>query len=230
MSAIGTRVLDSLLPEECVVCERPLVDGERFLCLHCQAGMPMVAVDSLTDNVMHETLATTRPVERAASLFRYRKGSPYTRLIHNAKYNSRPHLSRFLGERVGTAFLNKGMFDGVDALVPVPLNSWKMMRRGFNQSREMARAISKVSGVPIADILTARRHTTQTRKNALNRRLNAQGVYGLKRTADAMMYSHVIIVDDVVTTGSTILACADVLRAANPNLTVSVISAALTEL
>lgn len=229
-ASLGSRLLEALMPEECVVCGRQLVDGERFVCLHCLADLPRLGISSLTDNPMHESLATTRPVNRAVAWFRYRKGSPYTRLVHNAKYNSRPHLARWLGMNVATAFLNKGMFEGVDALVPVPLNSWKLMRRGFNQSAEIARGISKVTGIPVADILTARRHSTQTRKNALNRRLNAQGIYGIKSSTRISELRHVILVDDVVTTGSTILSCADVLRAANPTLTVSVASAALTEL
>lgn len=230
LAAVGNRLLDALLPEECVVCERPLVDGERYVCLHCMAGMPRVVINSFTDNLMHATLASTRPLHRAAALFQYRKGSPYTRLVHHAKYNNRPRLARWLGEQLGAELYPRGFFADVDALIPVPLSRLKQLRRGYNQSREIAEGISAVTHIPVVDILKARHHTTQTRQNAMNRRRNATGVYSVGRTAPLAKLHHAVIIDDVVTTGSTLLECAQALRSANPSLTLSAASAALTTL
>ena len=230
LASVTSRLLDAILPEECVVCEQPLVEGEKFVCLHCQADMPLLNFGSFTDNAMHHTLASTRPFERAAALMAYRKGSPFTRLVHIAKYNDRPQLARHLGVRLGTSFYSRGLFDGVDALIPIPLNRWKFIKRGYNQSLEIAKGVSRLTGIPIADVLGARRHSTQTRKNAVNRRRNASGVYRVDKPHMLKDLKHVMLVDDVVTTGSTMLECAGALRSANPSIQISALSVALSQL
>ena len=231
VAKLWSSVLDALLPEDCTVCGRELVEGERYLCLHCEADMPRVPVDSLTDNVVHEKLATVRPVHQAASLFYYRKNSPYVNLIHDAKYNGRPQLARHLGRKLGAAFASKGFFADVDALVPVPLNRWKMMRRGFNQSLRIAEGVSAAAGgTPVLDVLSARRHSTPTRKNAAARQANTKGIYSLRRPEKLHGLNHVVVVDDVITTGSTVLACVEAIRVHFPSMTVSVMSVAATDL
>lgn len=230
MIKLFEQLLDALLPEDCVVCERPLVEGERFLCLACSAAIPGLEVNDFTDNAVHETLASTHPVDKAAALFRYRRGSPYTRLIHYAKYNGRPHMARFLGQRLGMKLRDTGFFNGIEALVPVPLNGWRMIKRGYNQSAEIAKGISVYSGIPVVGMLKARRHSTQTFKGAAGRRANAKGIFLVKDVKTVSAYNHIALVDDVITTGSTMLECAEAIRQAVPGIKISVLAAALTEL
>lgn len=230
LSHLGQMLLDAVLPELCVVCEKPLVNGERFVCLHCLADMPEIEVDNYNDNFIHEVLASTHPVYKAASWMRYRKGSPYTHIILDAKYKGRPALSRWVGRQLALKLWNTDFFGDVDALVPVPLNGFKMIKRGYNQSKELSKGISKVTGIDVIDVLHARRHATQARKDAASRRENTHGVFSVKNPARLSRYSHIILIDDVITTGSTILACADAIRDCNPGIKISVISAAVTEL
>lgn len=225
-----SHILDALLPEECVVCEQPLVDGEKFLCLHCRMDIPELHVTDIYDNEVHETLASTHPVEKAVAWFRYRRESPYTRLIHYAKYDERPNLARWVGNRLGGMLEKNGFLNDVDALVPVPLNGWKMMRRGYNQSMEICKGINEVVPCKIEDALKAKRHSTQTRKGAAGRRSNARGVYHLSKPQQLARLEHIALVDDVITTGSTVLACADEIRSVFPSMRISVIAGALTEL
>lgn len=225
---IWHALLDAALPEECVVCGRPLVEGEQFLCLHCLYDMPAVEIDDYTDNPLHVTLATVNPVHKAASLFYYRRGGDYARLIHHAKYNERPQLARWLGKTLADRIKPHGFFDDIDALVSVPVSTWKLIRRGYNQSLELAKGISSGCGVPVLDVLGAKRHSTQTRKGASGRRANARGVFYLKNQRGLEDVKHLAIVDDVITTGSTVLECASVIRTASPDIKISVLSGALT--
>lgn len=223
-------IVDAVLPEECAVCGKPLVDGERYVCLHCIAGLPRVKIDDFNDNPVHHTLASTIPVYRGASLFRYRRQSPYTNLILKAKYDSRPRMAQWLGQRMAHTFYPLGFFNGVDALVPVPLSLSKHIRRGYNQSREIAVGIAQVAALPVIDLLKARHHSVQAHKKARNRRSNAQGVFYISSSGLPVAIQHVVLVDDVITTGSTMLECIAVLRYAFPALKVSVMSVALTEI
>ena len=227
----GAAFLDAVLPAECVVCCRSLVDGERFICLHCDYELPRLTIDSFIENEIHYTLATTNPVAKAAGLFYYHRGSPFTKLIHQAKYNDRPQLARWLGEQLGYEYQSKGLFDEINAFVPVPINWFKEMRRGYNQSYIIAQGLSEVTGIPIIDCLKAKPHSTQTHKTARRRAQNAKGIYRAKKIYhhELSRYTHLMIVDDVITTGSTVLQCVEALREINRNLKVSVIAPAITK-
>ena len=199
------------------------------MCFVCEADMPRGENTPFHDNAMHYVLASTMPVERCATWFRYKKGSPYTNLVLEAKYNNRPALARYIGYRLGAEIVCQGFFDAVDALVPVPLSTWKMMRRGFNQSAYVARGLSSHTGLPVLNLLRAREHSTQTLKSAAGRRLNAGGVYRVRRQGIPPEIKHVVLVDDVITTGSTMIECIGALKGARKDLRVSVVSAALTD-
>lgn len=227
---VVSTLLDVVLPEECVVCETPLVDGERYVCLHCRMQMPVLTATPVTDNAVHTTLATLRPVTKAAAWFRYRRGSPYTRIIHNAKYDGRPQLARWIGRQLATELDGSEFFTDIDALVPVPISRSKMLRRGYNQSERIARGVSDITGIRVANVMRARSHSSQTRRSASSRRRNIEGVYSVKPGVGLPGVSHVAIVDDVITTGSTLLACVDAFRKAYPGVDVSVLAGALTEI
>lgn len=230
MKGWAVSIIDALLPAECEVCGCPLVDGETVICLHCEADMPRLEIRDFRDNPIHEKLASSHPFERAATLFSYRKGSPYTSIILNAKYNNRPYIASQLGCRLAVNLMPRGFFDGIDAIIPVPMHWLKAARRGYNQSVLMAKSISKITGIPLKNVLGARHHSTQTRKNALRRHENAKGVYTLKKRERLDGLNHVVLVDDVITTGATLLECADAIRADFPDMKISALSAAVTEL
>ncbi|MCH5246871.1 MAG: ComF family protein [Muribaculaceae bacterium] len=199
--------------------------------------MPKFHAASIVNNELHQTLAMTKPVDRAGALFYYHRESPFTRLIHGAKYNDLPQLARLLGEQLGLYYLNTGFFDDIDALIPVPISTFKKIRRGYNQSLMIAQGISKISGIKIMDCLKSRPHSTQTRKNARYRFENARGVYSVKKSGETLLSKkqlgrplHVILVDDVVTTGATMLQCIKSLREIEPSINISVLAPAATKI
>lgn len=225
-------LLDVLFPAQCVVCGRTLVSGERYMCLHCDAALPRLSMRSMTDNEIHRRLmAKDAEIDRAVSLMAYRRESPFARVIQTAKYGHRPGMCRHLGRRLATTAAKSGFFDGIDLIVPVPMPVLKKLRRGYNQSEEIARGIADATGLPWADdCLRARLHSTQTRKSASERLDNASRTYYLPHPDDWNDVRHILLVDDVITTGATMLACARHLHRAIPGVKVSVASVALTAL
>lgn len=216
-----------IFPNVCEVCGRSLTHGEHLLCLECLTDMPRtgIAADAFTE--MHIRLASPRlPVAKAASWFYYYRDSPYAGLVQQAKYNGRPRLARELGRMFAAEISPKGFFDGIDVIVPVPLATLKFIMRGYNQAREIALGMSDVTRLPVENLLHARHHSTQTRRTSYQRWINTRGVYTLAkhRTPGDR---HLLLVDDVMTTGATTLNCLTALHEASPGATLSVATLAL---
>lgn len=225
-----TAFADVIVPPVCVVCSRTLVAGERHICLDCLADIPLTGINGDGDSPLHQRLATTStPIERVASWFYYYRGSDYAPIIHNAKYNGRPSVARDLAAAYARSILPTGFFDGIDMIAPVPLHLTRRLRRGYNQSLHIARGISEATGIAVAPVLRAtRRHSSQTKRGAYLRWLNATGAYSVDTSAD-LERRHILIVDDVLTTGATVLACADAIHKAFAGAKVSVLTLAATE-
>ena len=226
----GRDLLRIIFPKVCEVCGRSLVKGERVMCLHCDISLPRTRVHTDDFNAIHKRLAGSTPIDRAAGMFYYYRESDYARLIHVAKYNSRPIVARQLAETYARELLPDGFFDGIDVILPVPLHSIKLISRGYNQSEEIAKGLSAVTGIMVGDNLVARRgHSTQTKKNSYSRWVNAQGIYDVVN-GDEFEGKHVLVVDDVITTGATLLACCEAIHRVAPTARISVLSLAVTHL
>lgn len=220
--------INLFFPEVCVVCGRPLVAGEEKMCLVCDVKMPRTNFHLDPDNPLHYRLMGRRPLERAAAMFHYSRNNPYSSIIVKAKYHGHPEISRTFGRRYAAELLSENFFDGVDALVPVPMHWWKKARRGYNQAEEIALGLSEVSGVPvIADAMKAARHSTQTRKDAAGRMENARRIYSVT-DQDELEGKHIMLVDDVITTGATISACCEAINSVVTDCRISVIALAST--
>lgn len=219
-----------VFPNVCEVCARSLVHGERTICLHCLTEMPRTSLHTRPFTDIHRRLAGKAPIERGAAWFYYYRDNPYARMIQRAKYNSRPKLARRLGAMFAAELLPDGFFDGIDMVVPVPMHRFKQMRRGYNQAREVARGIAESTGIELCEALTATRgHSTQTRRNAFDRWLNTRGIYAVDHNAP-LTGKHLLLVDDVLTTGATLTACAEAIHQAEPTATISVLTIGMTHL
>lgn len=222
--------LSLIYPRLCEVCGDRLVEGEEHLCLQCRCDMPLCEFTSYTDNVMHQRLMGHTPVERAASLFYYYRDSTYARLIHAAKYENRPQVAQWLAEGFAGRLKAEGFFEGIELLVPVPLHPSKQRRRGYNQTHYIARGISAVTGIPMADVLEAvSRHSSQTRLGAYGRWINARENFAVNRPVE-IGSRHILLIDDVLTTGATLLACIEAVHKAAPTARISVLTLAVTHL
>lgn len=226
----GEDALRVVFPLVCEVCGRALTRGERVMCLHCNAELPRTKLHLDNFNTIHQRIAGKAPIERAAGYFYYYRESDYARMIQRAKYNNRPKILVQLTKSYIREIEREGFFDGIDLIQPVPMHWTKKMRRGYNQSEVIAQTISDAIGVPKGDfITTTHRKNSQTRKGRFDRWLNAKGAYVVKN-AEKMQYNHILIVDDVVTTGATILACCEAIHRVLPNAHISVMTLGVTHL
>lgn len=222
---------DLVWPRTCEVCGRRLTHAERWMCLHCELSLPLTGLHREADwNEIHQRMASHPPIERAAALFYYIHDDPYRLLIHNAKYNGRPEIMRYMGRRYGATLRQAGFFDGIDLIEPVPMHWWKRLRRGYNQTEWLARGLGEAAGIEVGEHLyVGRLHGTQTHKDRHQRWLNAGSSYAVA-DCDELAGRHVLLVDDVITTGATITTCAGLLASAAPGVRVSVASLGLTKL
>lgn len=221
---------DVAMPRVCPVCGKALDADELWLCRKCLTGLPRTRYEQIPFNTMEQLFAGKVPIERATAYFFYEKGSPYATILHDIKYRGIPAMGRWLTARAVTDMALSGFFDGIDVVTAVPLHRSKLAHRGYNQSEYLARGIADALNIPYLDTLKAvRPHATQTHKGALERWQNIQGNYALKNDADRLAGKHILLVDDVVTTGSTLTVCANELLKI-PEAQVSVFSLAAAKL
>ncbi len=164
-------------------------------------------------------------IERGYSHFFYRQDDASHQLIVQLKYNHRPDIGRKLGRMVAAQISEKGFFDGVDGIVPVPLHWSRLLKRGYNQSMQVARGLSDVTHIPVNGNVLKRtvNNASQTKMQGTEARVdNMRGVFTARRTE----LSHVLLVDDVLTTGATIMECARTIARLNPDIRFSVFTLA----
>lgn len=232
--SLPLRLLDALVhlavPRTCEVCGDVLTDAEDVMCLRCELAMPMVNLLGDDTVLLRQRLVSRVPVERVGAMFWYYRGADHARLIHHAKYDGRPRIGRVLAAAYGRHLLTSGFFDGVDMLIPVPLHWRKMLRRGYNQSIHIARGLADASGLPVVEaIRVVRNHSSQTRKGAYSRWANARGAYDVRSDKCGLLHGkHLMLVDDVLTTGATLLACITAIHRAVPDARLSVFTLAAT--
>ena len=221
---------DVALPRVCPVCQQALDADERWLCRRCLATLPRTRYEQTQFNTMEQHFAGKVPIERATAYFFYEKGSPYASILHDIKYHSAPKMGYWLTARAVADMAASHFFDGIDVVTAVPLHRSKLAQRGYNQSEYLARGIADTLHVPFAEALMAvRPHSTQTRKGAMERWQNIQNNYTLKNDADHLAGKHILLVDDVITTGSTLIVCASLLKQI-PGVTVSLFTLAAARL
>lgn len=223
-------MLSVIYPHVCEVCGQTLVRGEELICTECDVNMPRVGLHREQFSDLHKKLAGNSPLERAASWFYYLRDDDYARLIQTAKYNSRPRLARELGRRYAEEIKGDGFFDGIDLLLPIGMHRWKRFIRGYNQADMIARGISEATGIEVGDnIVMPRRHQTQTRRRAYERWVNSRGVFSIANPEE-LENRHVLIIDDVLTTGATLSSAIETVHAASPSTRISVLTLATTRL
>lgn len=215
-----------LLPRRCPVCRRRLEHTEQSLCAVCAMAFPRLPLVSIDDNMMLRVHWAHLPIEHAFALMAYRHDSPYHLLLMRIKYEGDTSLALRLGQWVGEEAQKMGMAEHIDVLVPVPLTARRMRERGYNQARLLADGIASVMNVPVEDMLV-RLHqgTSQTHLSAQERGQNASGIYKA-HVPQPFRGKNVAIVDDVMTTGSTMAQCAEEILKDDPTAHISLITLA----
>lgn len=198
-----------LFPRCCVVCGRSLAKGEECICAMCNINLPRTNYHLQKDNQVEQLFWGKIPLERATSFFFYRKGSDFRQILHQLKYGGQKEIGAIMGRYMASELSASGFFEGIDVIIPVPLHKRKQRIRGYNQSEWIARGISAVTGIRVdTEVIVRRKHTdTQTRKSTFERWENVDGIFELHH-AESLKGKHLLVVDDVLTTGATTVACA----------------------
>lgn len=229
-TAIWHRLLDLIAPRQCVVCGRRLSVSEQVLCLPCHRHLPYTRFQySPYDNPMAQLFWKLQPVERVVAYFYYQPQSEAARLVYALKYGDRPDIGEHLGRLMAQELRLSDFFSGIDLLLPVPLAGKRQRQRGYNQSVELTRGIHAVTGIPMETraLRRTRFQQSQTRLTPDERRRNVSGVFALRRP-ERLEGRHVLLVDDICTTGATLNACADVFHHL-PGVRISILTLGFTK-
>lgn len=210
---MGESLLGLFYPRLCPACSEVLYGNENILCLKCLSEFPRTGFHLDPENDMARLFWGRVMIRNAAAFFYYQKGSRFQNLIHEIKYFNQKQLGILLGRWFGDELTNTS-FRQADLIHPVPLHAVKLKKRGYNQSEQIALGLSQALGIPMETTLIERivNTDTQTRKTKYERWSNVEGIFRVTKP-EKLINKHILLVDDVVTTGSTLEACATPLLA-----------------
>lgn len=209
-------------PKYCDVCSRVLIKGENFLCTHCISNLPKTNFHLYNDNPVEMIFAGRVPIFRATVFCSFRKGNSMQTIIHQLKYKGNKEIGIYLGNLFGTSLIENPDFNSVDVIIPIPLHKKKEKKRGYNQSEYIAKGISQAMAKQINTSSLTRiiDTSTQTQKTRYNRWENVSYIFQLNNGQE-LAGKHILLVDDVITTGSTIEAASQLLITI-PNTKISI--------
>ncbi len=200
-------LIDLIFPRSCMVCGELLSPQEKDICLDCLGKLPRIEKIHLEE--IEKVFWGKIDIERATSFIYYRKESPYNSLLHSLKYRNRPEVGERLAFLAASELLETGFFDGIDAIVPLPLSKKKIKKRGYNQCDYIAAGLSRATGIPVLADAVERTvaNESQTSKSREERWQNVAGIFNLKAPW-LISDKHILLVDDILTTGATLASCA----------------------
>lgn len=214
-----SALMDLILPRVCVVCGRRLLPREGHLCITCLSDLPETRYATLAHNPMADRFNARiqvqefEPYAYAAALYHYRAGAGYKKISQALKYHRDFGTGRWAARRLGSALADSPLYADVDLVVPVPLHWTRKWRRGYNQAAVIAREVARALDAPCREHLLRRirRTRSQTRLSGEAKAVNVAGAFAL-RGGRRPQARHILLVDDVFTTGATLAACHRALR------------------
>jgi ComF family protein len=213
-------------PHTCAGCGSDLVSEGQLLCLQCLDQLPVTQFGEYANNPVEKIFHGRVSLINAMSLLYFTKGSVLQHLLHQFKYNRKKEIGLYFGRMMGKTFSNSDHFNHVEALIPLPLFSSKEKIRGYNQATVLCEGITQVMRIPVLknSVIRIAATETQTHKTRIERWQNVEGKFELKDAA-ALQNKHVLLVDDVVTTGATLEACAsELLRAESVKVSIATLA------
>lgn len=218
----GRAFLHLFLPDTCLICGQTLIRNEKTVCYRCIAKLEPSRYNDFVDNEIAYLFEGRVPVTFATAGFRYHKEGLLQQLIFQLKYHYHKEIGQILGRELGASLENTPL-ESVDFIIPVPLHPNKQRKRGYNQSERIAIGIAEVLALEVrTDVLLRKKDTiSQTKKSRMERFENMEDVFSVKN-ADSLEGMHILLVDDIVTTGSTLIGCASALHRACKNVKISV--------
>ena len=202
-----------MYPSICAACGRPLFTGEECICTPCRFHLPLTGFHLLPDNPVVQHFWGKVPVLNATAFYYFSKGERVQKLIHQLKYKGRKDVGDFIGRLMG-AELQKTIYNNIDLVIPVPLHISRLRIRGYNQSDYFAEGLAKglKKDFSFNSLVRTEATSTQTRKHRFERFKNVDNIFSVIDES-SVKNKCILLVDDVITTGSTLIACSEALLA-----------------
>jgi len=204
------NLINLFFPKVCYGCNTLLSDNEKYICTECRHNLPVTNFHSDTENAVHKILYGRVKLENATALLHFSKKGIVQQLMHNLKYRGHQEIGEFLGDWIGEELRTLKSFKGIDVVLPVPLHKSRLRKRGYNQVDKFGKAIAKALNAEFnGSVLIKTKNTaTQVFKNRLKRGSEVDSKFIINNTK-LLNGKHVLLVDDIITTGATIEACAN---------------------
>jgi ComF family protein len=224
-------IIDSFIhlwyPELCLSCKTSLNRSEEFICLDCELHLPKTNFHTFKSNPAEKIFWGRFPIENAAAYLYFEKSAGVQQIMHQIKYKGRKELARKLGDWYGTDLINQPGYKSINDIIPVPLHQKKLKTRGYNQSEWFAMGLSNSMKIPVMkeNLVRIKNSETQTKKTRYKRWENVSEIFQIQNPA-LLRDKHILLVDDVVTTGATLEACAQTILALNCRCKISIVTLA----
>jgi len=221
--------LNLFFPHYCLTCSKLLVSGETWICTDCFYDLPQTNYHQAPDNIVAQRFYGRLPVRYAMALYRFGKSGRVQRLLQHLKYKDKPFVGKVLGRRYGALLKEAHWGSTFDLIIPVPLHSSRLWKRGYNQSAFFAQGLAESLNIPWSNqhLRRTKKTNTQTKKSKLARLKGVENAFCVTHAAE-ICHKHLLLVDDIITTGATIEACGMALLAAGIK-ELSVAAIAVTE-
>jgi len=228
MKKLLSSLMQLFYPHQCLGCRSDFLRLDHLLCSRCIQRLPETGFFERENNPVEKAFYGRIRLKQAAALYYFTKNSLVQELMIQLKYRGNREAGLFLGRMIGNAIRLSGRFTDLDYLVPLPLNPKKQFKRGYNQAELICKGISEVCGIPLLTDAVVRKQFTesQTTQNRVARWLNMEGVFEI-RLPEQLANKHILLVDDVITTGATLEACGSYILAV-PGTRLSIATAAYT--
>ncbi len=206
------EIINLFFPEVCLCCKEPLTTQEFVVCIACRHELPLTHFSIEKENLVKKSFYGRIPIENATALFYFRKKGKVQQLIHELKYNNQQNVGIFIGNWLGDELVNSRLYSTVNAIIPVPLHQKKLKKRGYNQLTKFGKQLSSKLNIPYIDnvLLKVSSTKTQTKKLRLERWKNVQELFVIQN-ASKLEGKHILLIDDIITTGATLEACCNAL-------------------
>ncbi|TXI33881.1 MAG: ComF family protein [Niabella sp.] len=223
LKEIGNSILNLFYPVVCAGCGTDNLPAQSSLCIKCIHDLPATGFETIESNSIDHLLAGRIVFEKATAQYYFTKQSLIQELMHQFKYRGNKELGMQLGRLMGSQLKSSGRFENFDMLIPLPLFESKQRKRGYNQAAVLCNGISEMMNVPVEESIVKRimATETQTHKTRIERWLNMEGKFYVAEP-NKISNKNILLVDDVITTGATLEACANaILEVDNVKLSIA---------